>query len=105
MRVPAALAFVLGGLWYGPLFLKPWAGASGIDPQAAPGHPAKVFGTAFICSLVAATAFAFVLPASASMGHGAMLGALIGLSFVAMSFGINYAFSQRPALLWLIDGG
>lgn len=101
----AVSAFMLGGLWYGPLFLKPWAKASGIDPQASPGHPARVFGTAFVCSVLAATAFAFVLPATASIGQGAMLGTLVGLCFVAMSFGINYAFSQRPAMLWLIDGG
>jgi hypothetical protein len=101
----AVSAFLLGGLWYGPLFLKPWARASGIDPKAAPGHPAKVFGTAFVCSLLAAAALAFILPATATIGQGAMLGVLIGLFFVAMSFGINYAFSQRPALLWLIDGG
>lgn len=101
----AASAFMLGGLWYGPLFLKPWATASGIDPQAAPGHPARVFGTAFICSLVAAAAFALILPPAATLAQGARLGALVGLGFVAMSFGINYAFSQRPLLLWLIDGG
>lgn len=62
----AVSAFMLGGLWYGPLFLKPWARASGIDPAASPGHPAKVFGTAFLCSLLAATAFAFILPGTAA---------------------------------------
>ena len=101
----AVSAFLLGGLWYGPLFLKPWAKAAGIDPNASSGHPAKVFGTAFACSLLAAAALAFVLPATAGIAHGAMLGALVGLFFVATSFGINYAFSQRPAVLWLIDGG
>lgn len=101
----AASAFALGGLWYGPLFLKPWSRAAGMDPNAAPGHPAKVFGTAFFCSLLAAAAMAFILPASAGALQGAMLGLLVGFFFVAMSFGINYAFSQRPMLLWLIDGG
>lgn len=101
----AVSAFVLGGLWYGPLFLKPWARASGIDPAASKGHPARVFGTAFGCSLLAAAAFAFILPVGAGPGQGAGLGLLIGLFFVAMSFGINYAFSQRRLLLWLIDGG
>lgn len=101
----AASAFALGGLWYGPLFLKPWSRAAGMDPNAAPGHPAKVFGTAFFCSLLAAAAMAFILPASAGALQGAMLGLLVGFFFVAMSFGINYAFSQRQMLLWLIDGG
>lgn len=81
----AVSAFALGGLWYGPLFLKPWSRAAGIDPDAAPGHPARVFGTAFACSLLAATALAFVLPAEARAGEGAMLGLLVGLAFVATS--------------------
>ncbi len=101
----AVSAFMLGGLWYGPLFLKPWARASGIDPAASKGHPAQVFGSAFVCSLLAAAAFALVLPADAGPARGAGIGLLVGLFFVAMSFGINYAFSQRRLLLWLIDGG
>ena len=30
---------------------------------------------------------------------------MIGLAWVAMSFGINYAFAQRSLKLWLIDAG
>jgi Protein of unknown function (DUF1761) len=43
----AASAFVVGGLWYGPLFLKTWqreAGVSETDMQKR--HPAYVFGGA-----------------------------------------------------------
>ena len=32
-------------------------------------------------------------------------GFLTGLAYVAMSFGINYAFAGRSFKLWLIDGG
>lgn len=103
--VAALSAFALGGLWYGPLFLRPWAKAAGIDPQASPGHPVRTFGLAFACSLVAAAGLAAILPASAGAGFGAVLGGLVGLVFVASSFGINYAFSQRPLVLWLIDAG
>jgi hypothetical protein len=103
--VAAASAFVLGGLWYGPLFLKAWARASGVDPNASPGHPVKVFGTAFVLSLVAAFAMALLLPRDVGALHGAALGALVGLLFVATSFGINYTFARRPFVLWLIDGG
>ena len=30
---------------------------------------------------------------------------MVGLGFVAASFGINYQFAQRTFTLWLIDGG
>jgi hypothetical protein len=32
-------------------------------------------------------------------------GLLVGAGVVAASFGINYQFANRPAILWLIDGG
>jgi hypothetical protein len=103
--VAALSTFLLGGLWYGPLFLRPWSRAAGIDPAASPGHPARTFSIAFLCSLASAAAMAVLLPASAGAVMGATLGALVGLFFVAASFGINYAFAQRRLLLWLIDGG
>ncbi|GAB1596814.1 DUF1761 domain-containing protein [Lysobacter claricitrinus] len=103
--VAAASAFALGGFWYGPLFLKAWSRAAGIDSNASPKHPARVFGTAFVLSLVSATAMALALPAGVGALRGAGIGAVIGLLFVATSFGINYTFANRPLTLWLIDGG
>ena len=103
--VAAASAFMLGGLWYGPLFLKPWARATGVDPSVPSPQRGRTFAVAFVLSLVAAIAMALALPADVDAAHGAGLGALIGLLFVATSFGINYAFSSRPLVLWLIDGG
>ena len=42
--IAAALsAFVLGGLWYGPLFKNAWCREAGIDPALAPPHPARMF--------------------------------------------------------------
>jgi hypothetical protein len=32
-------------------------------------------------------------------------GLAVGGGVVAASFGINYQFANRPATLWLIDGG
>ena len=42
----AVSAFVLGGLWYGPLFKHAWCREAGMDPNAKPGHPGRVFGVA-----------------------------------------------------------
>ena len=54
----AVSAFLLGGIWYGPLFKHAWCRENGMDPNAPPqGHPAKVFGTAFVAALIAAAAF------------------------------------------------
>ena len=47
----AVSAFVLGGIWYGPLFKNAWCREAGIDMHAKPGHPGRVFGSAFVLAL------------------------------------------------------
>lgn len=101
----AVSAFVLGGLWYGPLFKKAWCREAGIDLHAKPGHPGRVFGSAFVLAFIAAVAFAVLLGPDPSVMLGIHHGVLVGFAFVATSFGINYAFAQRSLKLWLIDGG
>ena len=62
IAVAAVSAFVLGGLWYGPLFGKKWQALNGLsDEDVASAHPAKVYGGAFILSFLAAAVFAMFL--------------------------------------------
>jgi len=96
---------VLGGLWYGPLFKNAWCREAGVDPDSAPRHPSMTFAIAFACSLLAAFVFALTLGPTASPSDGVAAGFAVGLFFVAMSFGINYAFAQRSLKLWMIDSG
>lgn len=100
----AVSSFMLGGLWYSPaLFGNAWNTENGGVKQT--GHPAKVFGVSFVFSLIAATCFAYLLGAAPPLDAALRTGALVGLGFVAASFGINYQFAQRSFKLWLIDGG
>jgi hypothetical protein len=101
----AASAFVLGGIWYGPLFKRAWCREAGIDPDSAPSHPARIFAIAILCSLVAAFMFAWFIGPQPSLVKAVHAGFMIGLAWVGMSFGINYAFAQRSFKLWLIDAG
>jgi hypothetical protein len=104
VAVAAASSFLLGGVWYGPLFGKAWESAAGVTGQQK-GHPAKVFGGAFVFSLLAAAAFAYLLGPRPLLASALCTGALAGFCLVAASFGINYLFAQRSLKLWLIDGG
>ena len=105
----AVSAFLLGGIWYGPLFKNAWCREAGIDPDAKPkSHPAKVFGIAFVASLIAAYGFAMLLhlmQAGPELWKSVHAGVMVGFFYVAMSFGINYAFAGRSRKLWLIDAG
>jgi hypothetical protein len=109
MNIPAVVvaavsSFMLGGLWYSPaLFGNAWNRENGGEKPA--GHPAKVFGVSFVFSLIAAFAFAWLLGAAPPLDTALRTGAIVGIGFVAASFGINYQFAQRSFKLWLIDGG
>lgn len=104
--VAALSSFLLGGLWYSPLlFLKPWNAAMGRNAESANGHPARVFGLSFVFALIAALAFAHVLGPAPDLRAALHMGLIVGICFVAMSFGINYQFANRPVAALLIDGG
>lgn len=104
--VAAASSFLVGGLWYSPmLFGNVWSRENGSTQKAGSGHPAKVFGVSFVFSLVAAFAFALWLGPAPVLSDAITRGLLAGFGMVAASFGINYQFANRSALLWLVDGG
>ena len=106
VAVAAVSSFLLGGIWYGPLFKNVWCREAGVDPDPAKGgHPAKVFGGALVFSLLSAFAFAKLLGPAPDMHHAVHMGAMVGFCFVAASFGINYLFANRSFKLWAIDGG
>jgi hypothetical protein len=102
--IAAVSSFMLGGLWYSPkLFGGIWNAENGGVKHA--GHPGKVFGTAFVFSLIAAFCFAYWLGAAPQLGTALKAGLLAGFGIAASSFGINYQVAQRSFKLWLIDGG
>lgn len=103
--IAAALSsFMLGGLWYSKaLFETTWCREAGVDPQS--GHAPTVFGVSFAFTLVAAVAFAAWLGPRPPLADALAAGAVVGVGFVAASFGVNYQFARRSWKLWLIDGG
>jgi hypothetical protein len=97
--------FVIGGLWYGPLFAKPWQRAAGVsDEQLKSGNMPVIFGLAFVLSLVMAANLAFFvngLPLVTTVLYAVAAGlgwAALGLSTVAL-------FERRPLSYHLINGG
>jgi hypothetical protein len=102
----AVAAFVIGGVWYGPLFLKVWSREAGIsEAQMQQRHPALVFGLGFLLALVAAFVFALFLGPRPDFGFAVVAGFAAGLFWVSAAFGINYLFAQRSFTLFLIDAG
>jgi len=101
-------AFVVGGIWYGPLFGKAWQALNGIsDEDIKASNTLRTFGGAFALTAVAAFGLAMMMqmhPAPA-LNTGLGVGTTVGLAFVASSTGINYLFALKPLKLYLIDAG
>jgi hypothetical protein len=104
--VAAISAFVLGGLWYGPLLGKAWMAGSGMtEDRAKQGSAGKIFGIAFVLELIAAAVLAMFLGAEATAAFGAAAGAAAGAFWVARAFGVVYLFEHRPFGHWAVNAG
>jgi hypothetical protein len=99
----ALMVFVVGGLWYGPLFGKAWQQAAGVAAGQA-GHPAKVFGGASAFGVIGAVAVAILAGPEPGVQHAATVGFGCGIA-AAAAFGINYLFAARSPKLFAIDAG
>lgn len=102
----AISSFLLGGIWYGPVFGKAWMKAAGLDEAALKSRNlGLVFGGSFVLALIAAASFAVFLGPDVDALRGALYGATAGICWVAGSFGINYLFERKSLALFLINGG
>ena len=105
--VATILGFILGALWYGPLFGRRWMAAVGLTPEQIQrtASPAKTYGTTFVLGLVASYIFGLYLGPNPGRAFAVTAGAAAGLFWVATSLATNYLFEGRPAVLIAINGG
>ena len=97
-----SLSFLLGGLWYGPLFGAAWLEAKGkteadLEPSATP----------FVVSFFAALLTALLLAPMQVSGwlDGAVLGLWVGLGFIATAMASDASFCRWGLKLFLIQSG
>jgi Na+/H+ antiporter NhaA len=97
--VGAIAWFILGALWYGPLFGKAWMASTGIDPTASGERPsAAIYVFPLLAYLIATVALAMLAEAtgSSTLGHGIILGLVVGLGFGATLYAVEAVFGTRP---------
>lgn len=101
----ALTGFLIGGLWYGPLFGKPWMVEVGMTVERARAmNKGLVYGTVFALNVVAAISLAMFI-GNGDLQFGVFAGFMTGLTFVAVAIGVTYLFEQRSLKLWLINAG
>ena len=100
------IAFVLGGLWYGPLFGRAWMHAIGKTPEEIKPTPAP-FVISFFTALITSLVVALLIGGLGIRGavDGAVLGALVGFGCIATAMASDSAFCGWGLRLFLIQAG
>ncbi len=125
IAVAAIIPNALGALFYGPLFGSMWRASLGkTSDDLEPNNPVLVYGGAFLLSFIMAffiniviqfihkdvtAAGELVVASHNTFGHGALHGAMIGLTFlmpVIVSLGLFHKAHWKTNLLnsifWVI---
>ncbi len=98
------MTFVVGGLWYGPLFGNAWMAEMGYSADdLKDANMVKIYGTAFVLEFVMALNLALFLQGVETVAEGAFYGFLVGFGWVALAMGVNALFSRTSLKLWFIN--
>lgn len=104
--VAAVLSFVIGGMWYSPmLFGKAWMQDNNLtEADLQGGNSARIFGFAFLWSLVMAFNLGmFLNDPGTTASWGATAGFLTGFGWIAMGIFIIGLFERRSTRHMLIN--
>lgn len=101
------LGFLLGGLWYGPLFGRKWTAAAGLTRERARRdlNAVRTYSVSFVLGLIASYVFGVYVGPDPGLSFSIAAGAAAGLCWVATSLAMNDLFEGRGAALIAINGG
>ncbi|MEL7834745.1 DUF1761 domain-containing protein [Fodinibius sp. Rm-B-1B1-1] len=104
--------FLVGWLWYGPLFGKAWMAAVGFtEEDLQEGNMAKIFGLAFIFEFIMAFNLAMFLTGSPEAAEtmtattGAFYGFLTGFGWIFFALAVNSLYERKSWKYIFINGG
>jgi Protein of unknown function (DUF1761) len=104
--VTALAGFVIGSLWYGPLFSKAWMRESGVTPgNMTTAQSVRLFGAAYVVNVIIAFGLAMLIGDHHSLHGGLHTGFFVSLMFMATAIGMTYLFERRSMKLFLINAG
>lgn len=105
--IAAASGFLIGGIWYGPLFGKAWQREVGLsDAEIQSANMVKIFGITFLFSLLSAVFLGHLLAHfDTDFYRTMMISTGIALGFVAPAIGTNYLYGRKSGKLFAIDAG
>ncbi|HWY07379.1 MAG TPA: DUF1761 domain-containing protein [Candidatus Acidoferrales bacterium] len=103
----AAIAYwLLGGVWYGVLFSKPWMALENMTiEQAKRMNPVLPYVITFVLNLLIAYLLAQICiwRNANTVGRGASVGVLLWIGFVGPITFTTYMYEMRPKELFAIN--
>lgn len=106
--IAAACGFMVGGVWYGPLFGKAWQREIGMsDDDLKSANMLKIYGTAILFSVLSAVFMGHMLAhfGEMSLRSTMMISTGVALGFIVPAIGTNYLFGRKSGKLFAIDAG
>jgi hypothetical protein len=106
--VAAACGFLVGGLWYGPLFGKAWMAENGFtEEELAKANMFKIYGLTFLFSVLSAVFLGHLLASTGVTRPFLVMMISVGtaLGFIVPAIGTNYLFGRKSGKLFAIDAG
>jgi hypothetical protein len=106
--IAAACGFMVGGVWYGPLFGKAWQREIGMtDDDLKSANMLKIYGTALLFSVLSAVFLGHMLAhfGEMSLRSTMMISTGVALGFIVPAIGTNYLFGRKSGKLFAIDAG
>ena len=105
--VAASTGFLIGGLWYGPLFGKAWMAEHRFTEEQLRGsNMLKIYGLTFAFSVLSAVFLGHLLAFfDTNTRSTLMISVGISLGYIIPAIGTNYLFSRKSGRLFAIDAG
>ena len=99
-------SFVIGGVWYGPMFGRAWMRAFNFtEEDLKKRNVAKTFGLSLLLAFIASLILDMFIGAEATILFGTMAGFFAGVGWVATFLGILYLFEMQSLKAFLINAG
>jgi len=99
-------SFLIGGIWYGPLFGKAWMKEFNFSEEDLKKRSIpKTFGFSILLAFIAAINLEMFIGSEADFTFGTMAGFLAGIGWVATFLGILYLFEMQSLKAYFINAG
>lgn len=104
--IAAVVFFLLGGVWYGPLFGSPWMRLSNLtEEQARQSNLPLIFVGTLVLEVLAAVGLAAIIGETDEAATGMWVGLAIAGLVVIPVLAVQAVYDRKPIQLFALNAG